>query len=297
MSKISTPLGITIIIVIAFIIGGGVLAYQYWWLPKQEETLQENPSIKVISPNGGEVWTKGQKIEILWTTTEGIKYVNIRMGILGDPNSQSFNAAIASKVPNNGSYEWTVQELYAEVWGTKALPVSDKYFITVEDNEHSNVYDSSDAAFSIVAASVCGGIQGIICPTGYECIYSGGSKFSPYPDATGTCAPISAKPFITVLSPNGGETWEIGKSYTILWKTTGLGSDTQVSIILEGVGTAGPREGEAYRLIANVSNTGRYNWTVPVDIFKTPNNTYKILIYNYENSDIQDRSNAPFSIK
>ena len=68
MSKISTPLGIAIIIVIV-LIAGGVLAYQYWWLPKQEIKLpEESPSIKVLSPNGGETWNFGQPQTITWSS-------------------------------------------------------------------------------------------------------------------------------------------------------------------------------------------------------------------------------------
>lgn len=33
---VSTPIAITIIVVLAIILVGGVLAYQYWWLPKEE---------------------------------------------------------------------------------------------------------------------------------------------------------------------------------------------------------------------------------------------------------------------
>lgn len=38
----------------------------------------------------------------------------------------------------------------------------------------------------------CGGIKGVLCPTGYECIYDG-----KYPDAGGTCIKIVQKPTIT----------------------------------------------------------------------------------------------------
>ncbi|MFA6437148.1 MAG: MliC family protein [Candidatus Paceibacterota bacterium] len=105
--------------------------------------------IKVLSPNGGETWSKGEKVEILWSTAKEIKSVNIRLAISGNEDSQSFNAAIVSNIPNSGSYEWIVQDLYAEVLGIKDLPVSDKYLITIEDSEHNNVYDTSDAIFSI----------------------------------------------------------------------------------------------------------------------------------------------------
>ena len=109
----------------------------------------EAQGIKVISPNGGEVWSKNQKVKILWSTAKEIKSVNIRLAISGNEDAQSFNAAIATGIPNTGSYEWTVQDLYAEVLGIKGLPASDKYLITVEDKEHSNIYDKSDTTFSI----------------------------------------------------------------------------------------------------------------------------------------------------
>jgi len=111
--------------------------------------VANNQGITVISPNGGETWSKNQKVQILWSASNEIKSVNIRLSISGNLDAQNFNAAIVSAVPNIGSYQWTVQELYAEVLGITALPASDKYLITVEDSEHNNVYDTSDATFSI----------------------------------------------------------------------------------------------------------------------------------------------------
>jgi membrane-bound inhibitor of C-type lysozyme len=105
--------------------------------------------IKVISPNGGETWSKGQKVRISWSAAKEIKSVNIRLAVSGSADSQNFNAAIASGIPNTSSYEWTVQDLFAEVLGITALPASDKYLLTIEDSDHNNIYDMSDAAFSI----------------------------------------------------------------------------------------------------------------------------------------------------
>lgn len=109
----------------------------------------ENQKITVVSPNGGEVWTKGQKVTITWNAQKETKFVNIRLAIFGNEDSQNFNAAIVSKTLNSGSYEWTVQDLYAEVWGINDLPLSNKYRITIEDAEHNNIYDSSDVNFTI----------------------------------------------------------------------------------------------------------------------------------------------------
>lgn len=138
------------ILIIIILAGVGI-----WYANNKKD---ENPplpsppiedSIKVISPNGGETWSKGQKVQISWNATEGIKSVNIRLAISGSEDAQNFNAAIASGVPNTGSYEWTVQELYAEVWGKNDLPSSDKYVVTVEGSERNNIYDTSDETFSV----------------------------------------------------------------------------------------------------------------------------------------------------
>jgi hypothetical protein len=128
---------ISLIVIILLVVGA-------WYVIKTSKQ-----GIKVILPNSGEIWSKGQKVQILWNAAKEITSVNIRLAILGNEDSQNFNAAIASDVPNTGEYEWTVQELYAEAWGTKVLPSSDKYLITIEDKEHNNVYDTSDATFSI----------------------------------------------------------------------------------------------------------------------------------------------------
>jgi len=47
-----------------------------------------------------------------------------------------------------------------------------------------------------------------VCPTGYSC-------------QDGACKPTSTAS-ITVLSPNGGERWQIGKTYSIEWKISGF---------------------------------------------------------------------------
>lgn len=45
---VSTPIAITIIIVLVVLIGGGVLGYQYYWLPKQEAPKTETPKDETV---------------------------------------------------------------------------------------------------------------------------------------------------------------------------------------------------------------------------------------------------------
>ena len=113
----------------------------------------EAEGIKIHSPNGGEAWTKGQVVTISWDAADNVTSVNIRLSILGDGEGQTFNAAVASGIPNTGEYVWTVQDLYAEVQGVTGLPASDKYQVIVEDMDHNEAYDTSDAVFTIKDAN------------------------------------------------------------------------------------------------------------------------------------------------
>jgi membrane-bound inhibitor of C-type lysozyme len=113
----------------------------------------EAEGIKIRLPNGGETWTKGQAVKISWSAAKNITFVNVRLSILDGGEGQIFNAAIASGIPNTGEYVWTVQDLYAEAQGVTGLPASDKYQVIVEDMDHNEVYDTSDAVFTIKDAN------------------------------------------------------------------------------------------------------------------------------------------------
>lgn len=70
------------------------------------------------------------------------------------------------------------------------------------------------------------------------------------------CTPTSS-PSITVLSPNGGETYKAGEKVTVKWKTCGTTADDQVMIILRS--TLRDHGAE----IATVPNSGSSTITLP----------------------------------
>src|SRR3989344_1732905 len=67
---------------------------------------------------------------------------------------------------------------------------------------------------------------------------------------------------ITVLSPNGGEVWEIGKTYEIRWDGADFPANTGVQIGLRD-SRFDPNLGSGEGSIANTTNTGSYVFTVP----------------------------------
>ena len=286
MNKISPSLGITIIIVIVFIVGG-VLAYQCWWLPKQEV----EPSIKIISPNGGETWEIGKTYSIKWSSsyssTEKVTIVLQDTRYSPDSESPLGEAPVAVAIPNTGNYNWTTPSSLTDGLGRiMTLGTGNIYKITVYLDRIGGECkvqrcDVSDAPFSIVAAGA---------------------------------------PYITVLSPNGGETWEIGKSYTVKWQSSMIKTvNIQIRNINEsGVGpspcdygvylnhpTKEPISAAAGSFTFKLEMTG---WCYPevnsewVRYPITPrNNQYKIRILGRTEEALSplydDTSDAPFTIK
>jgi hypothetical protein len=61
--KISFPIAIVIIAILAVIVGGSVLAYQYWWLPKEEAKNVVCTMEAKVCPDGSAVGRTGPNCE------------------------------------------------------------------------------------------------------------------------------------------------------------------------------------------------------------------------------------------
>ena len=96
---------------------------------------------------------------------------------------------------------------------------------------------------------------------------------------------------ITVLSPNRGETWQVGKTYDITWRATNLVNKTGY-VILQKAGMSGINLAENYDL-----SLGKFTWTVNIAGYSSTGNDFKIYVGrgNVEPS-VSDTSDAPFSI-
>ena len=114
---------------------------------------------------------------------------------------------------------------------------------------------------------------------------------------SGTTAtfPICTKS-ITVISPNGGETWKIGRTYIIQWKNPNLISSLNIdlykgNIFFGGIGGVAVSE--------NAPAPTSYRWTIPT-ILNGANlisgSDYKIRIEANNNAAIYDDSDNYFSI-
>ncbi|HLP45456.1 MAG TPA: hypothetical protein VK469_05900, partial [Candidatus Kapabacteria bacterium] len=95
----------------------------------------------------------------------------------------------------------------------------------------------------------------------------------------------SPTPTITLISPNGGENWAVGSSYSITWSYTGTIENVKIEYTTDN--------GSQWTMItAAAPNTGFYTWTVPNAV----SSLCKIKISDASLGNPWDTSDAVFSI-
>lgn len=260
--------------------------------------IPDTPVISLTAPEGGESWVIGSSQEIAWTSRELTGNVKIE---LSRDNGSTWETVFAS-TNNDGRESWTVSGA-----------ASSQALVRVSGVDNPNIFDVSDAVFSLVEpVSIT-----VTSPNGGETCHIGLSQlaitwtstnlasdelvmielsrdngntwiscglstpndgFSTWTvsepvseqalirvfsvtdpsvcdvsDAVFTIAPL---PSITVISPNGDETWNAGSIKTISWESTYLPSGALVDIIFFG-GSGWP-----VPIATGIPNSGSYNWTV-----------------------------------
>jgi hypothetical protein len=100
-----------------------------------------------------------------------------------------------------------------------------------------------------------------------------------------------ASPTITVVSPNGGETWTAGSAQTIRWSYTGNpGSYVRVELLKGGVVNCTIASSAS----KGKEGSGSRNWKIPATL--APGNDYAIRVTSKTNSAFADASDSEFTI-
>jgi len=100
------------------------------------------PSITVLSPNGGEALTEGQPYRITWNTTGTIQRVALEwVNVLG-PSAYSKNNIVILE-NNPGYYNWTPKLV------SPTLPANGNYKIEVYDRDNLGFFDQSNSTFTV----------------------------------------------------------------------------------------------------------------------------------------------------
>lgn len=92
---------------------------------------------------------------------------------------------------------------------------------------------------------------------------------------------------ITILSPNGGETWNRGQTKTIAWKSDGKPGDNVIIDLYKG-------SSRILQVSSMTANDGSYTWIIP-SILQIGSD-YKIKITSYDDPKYNDSSDNNFKI-
>jgi hypothetical protein len=92
-------------------------------------------------------------------------------------------------------------------------------------------------------------------------------------------------PEIILLSPNGGEIWEKGKTYTINWQNLGFSGNVNINLIRTFTNTP---------LATDIENTGSYIWTIP-ESFASADDC-RIRVSWVDDNNLNDVSDEVFTI-
>src|SRR3989344_5421644 len=236
----------------------------------------------IYTESSGNVLTATAKVNVISTQTPSITVVSPNGGerwVQGQSYDTVWSAPSNYYIgifasPISGAADISISNGYAQIsppfrWGVPSTIATGDYKIKIQiaktdaDGRLQFVAeDKSDSAFSIVSA---------------------------------------VTPSITVLSPNGGESWQIGTIQTIRWSAPSSSSYVSISLI----GYSKPCTTEPCPLYAVQSFTlgkapasgGYFNWTVGKDIngYAIPSGQYLLQITD-TTTNASDQSNAPFSI-
>ncbi len=223
MSKISTPLGIIIIIVIVFLLGGGILAYQYWWLPKQETppVTQETPPVTVDETAGWQTYqNNSEKYAVKYPPNWYLDVSNSMFVTISNYDPSVYRAGGSPSTENIriviSTYANVLKNETVESWVSR-IGLLDKQNILID-----SIKAIRGKAYLGFGGDFGGDVRIIYDGKGYQIAYS------PYDSklvnvfnnilSTFKFIPLSETANITVLSPNGGEKLEIGKTYQIRYQ-------------------------------------------------------------------------------
>ena len=224
-------------------------------IPPTSSGQQTWSQVTVVSPNGGESFVAGQPMTITWRTTSGtfqfLPTSNVQIYLeQSNPGQSNVVKATFSNLPNSGSATVTIP---ATVPAGSNYKVNVQVYAEAPAPSGSAQADDSDSTFTVIAPATP------TCPAGQT--WSGSM-------CTVQVQPSSGQPYVSIISPNGGEQYTQGQTVPIsfstnltsqqapngfnIWAYYG-GNSTNVGSYASGVQS----------IAMNWTGGSPYSWTIP----------------------------------
>ena len=235
------------------------------------------PSVRITYPNGGEIFTVGDVIQINWESNRANR---CSLGHSIGPDTLDW---IATDLPGTQkSLTWTVKS-----WGSSFQSQQQKLYILCSSiNPTTQFSDYSDDFFTVDPVDVCPnvpGTQGTGPCADDTCVADGGTW-------NGTSCDL---PFVRLTYPNGGETLTEGDEIDITWEARGVTSCTLAQSFSQA---STPQTGNWKLIDSNVDGTERsYHWVVKGSILgQTQGEWINIICAPSSGGTVKDYSDNPF---
>ncbi len=119
--------------------------------------VRSNPFVKVVAPNGGEVFAVGHTMTITWN---GCKFAGQTVQIaIRDARFSSATTAgeeqISMAVPNTGSYQWVIPQSQGQLSGGTLGGTSVYTIVIYATGSNGAMFDESDGRFTINPTVAC----------------------------------------------------------------------------------------------------------------------------------------------
>ncbi len=215
------------------------------------------PTLRLLSPNGGESWKTLETKTILWEasdplnaweTSDNPDRVKIEIYYSYDGGRTWSKVPDRFPLSNTGSYRWNIPHDPRESYPLGNCLVKVEAFDLVGNRSS----DMSDSSFTIAAGDL-------------------------------------TPPTVRVVTPNGGEVWKVGERRTINWNASDNVAVSKVNISFKASGR--PFE----RIAADLPHTGSYGWIVP-DTPSTDTKIY-ITVWDSSGNEASDASDRAFTIE
>ncbi len=182
----------------------------------------------------------------------------------------------------NGGESWAQGETHSITWNQTGLTGAVAVLLNVDGADTAWLGAAASGQFSwTVPATLTPGSNYRI-----HLIYGDENRFADLSDGTFTIAVPGDLPTLAVTSPNGGETWTVGQSYSVTWTETNVTGAVAVLLNVDSVDTVW--------LGAAAASSEQFSWTVPSWV--TPASTCKIHLISGDNNAIGDLSDGTFTL-
>jgi hypothetical protein len=178
----------------------------------------------------------------------------------------------------NGGEKWEVGSQHSITWWTMNKTGADKIVYSTDRGASWKqiVFSTPDDGQFIWA------VPNAVSKT---CWVRVAEREGPGNDRSDKVFAIVPAPKITVVSPNGGESWKAGTTHAIKWSWAGTVGPVKISYSIDdGLNWT--------NIIASTPNAGRYSWKVPAK----PSTKCLVKVREAADGDPLDKSDAVFTI-